>query len=123
MNRYRWIVALIRGEESRQPRRRRLYFRRGPARDPRYRAFIRSFPCLACGICGRSEAAHTGPHGIGQKASDYRCLPLCREHHRASNYALDVIGAKAFEEYWQVSISQAISDLNEEWKSRRDRAA
>ena len=29
------------------------------------------------------EAAHTGPHGLGQKSSDLSAIPLCRVHHRA----------------------------------------
>ena len=34
--------------------------RKGPPRDDAYKAWIRTLPCVACGIEGRSEAAHTG---------------------------------------------------------------
>jgi hypothetical protein len=33
-------------------------------------------PCI-----GRVEADHAGRRGIGQKASDYTCVPLCSKHH------------------------------------------
>jgi hypothetical protein len=49
-------------------------------RDPKYLDWIRRQPCLLCG--GPSEAAHTGPHGYGQKASDHDAIPLCWRHHR-----------------------------------------
>ncbi len=31
---------------------------------------------------GDIEADHAGRRGIGQKASDATCIPLCRQHHR-----------------------------------------
>lgn len=30
---------------------------------------------------GRVEADHAGERGIGQKADDRTCIPLCRQHH------------------------------------------
>jgi hypothetical protein len=67
--------------------------------DPRYRAFIRSFGCVACfgGIMppdefgplenllqgSRTECAHVGRRGLSQKCPDCESLPLCAiEHHR-----------------------------------------
>jgi hypothetical protein len=52
-----------------------------PERDARYRAWIKT---LACVCCGRMpcDPAHTGTDGgMGQKASDYSCVPLCRTCH------------------------------------------
>ncbi len=31
---------------------------------------------------GRVEADHAGRHGLGQKADDRTCIPMCRAHHR-----------------------------------------
>ncbi len=96
--------------------------RRGPLRDPKYRAYIRKIPCLVCwpdfwldvavhisrGEFGWSptfmpgtvqktptECAHVGKRGLGQKCSDYETLPLCAEHHRTGPESHHVLG-KAF---------------------------
>lgn len=70
---------------------------RGPARDEDYKAWIRTLPCLigrvrpemAAEPWGpRTEAAHTGPHGHAQKASDYTCIPLCRKHHHELDHQI-----------------------------------
>jgi hypothetical protein len=54
-----------------------------PARDRHYLAFIRGFPCVGCNSSKRQrEAMHTGPHGMGQKASDLDALPGCRQCHQ-----------------------------------------
>src|ERR1035441_10950930 len=54
--------------------------RKGPPRDKTYLAWIREMPCIACGVEGRSVAAHTGTDGgMSQKASDYSCVPLCAD--------------------------------------------
>ena len=37
--------------------------RKGPPRDKAYLGWIREMPCIACGVEGRSEAAHTGTDG------------------------------------------------------------
>src|ERR1035438_1732598 len=56
--------------------------RKGPPRDKTYLAWIREMPCIACGVEGRSVAAHTGTDGgMSQKASDYSCVPLCADCH------------------------------------------
>jgi len=54
-----------------------------PARDEAYRKWIKTRWCLACGRNWNIDPAHTGPHGPSQKASDYNCIPLCRECHQA----------------------------------------
>lgn len=58
-----------------------------PARNEAYRRWIKRFPCLACGSTRMVDPAHTGPHGISQKASDYSCIPLCRTCHDAFDRA------------------------------------
>jgi hypothetical protein len=54
-----------------------------PVRDAAYLRFIRMLPCVACGKKRWiMDAMHTGPRGIGQKASDLDALPGCRQCHR-----------------------------------------
>jgi hypothetical protein len=49
-----------------------------PIRSESYRRFVASQPCFACGIEGYSQAAHPNQgRGLGQKASDLDCFPLC----------------------------------------------
>ena len=79
--------------------RKRAKPRRGPVVDPKYRAFVRTFPCVACfgGLMAdedfgpleavlqgsRTECAHVGLRGLSQRCSDRETLPLCRaEHHQ-----------------------------------------
>lgn len=74
-----------------------------PGRNPLYREFVRSEPCLlaALGNCrGEVEAAHSGPHGTGQKADDLTCLPLCGiEHHREGAQSYHKLGKRFFEHH------------------------
>jgi hypothetical protein len=56
----------------------RNYIPSQPVRNRSYLAFVRTFPCAGCGSRRRVEAAHTGPHGLSQKASDLDTIPLCR---------------------------------------------
>lgn len=50
--------------------------------DPAYVRFVRSLPCAVCGS-RRTEAHHAGLRGLGQRAHDSTCVPLCRAHHAA----------------------------------------
>ena len=83
---------------------------RGPARDPIYRKWISTLPCVVCFTAANqcsdfdefaqlyadlilhsyewpeafryaSECAHVGERGLGQKCSDYITMPLCVKHH------------------------------------------
>ena len=56
-----------------------------PRRDPNYLRFIRRLPCVACARPTTIDAAHFGPHGLGQKSDDRQTLPLCRKHHRTGS--------------------------------------
>ena len=65
-----------------------------PVRDREYLKFIRLLPCVACGRRKWGmQAMHTGPHGIGQKASDLDALPGCPTCHRE----LHKIGPERFQ--------------------------
>jgi len=57
-------------------------------RDMAYIVWVWRQPCCArllpnpspCG--GHVEADHAGRRGMGRKAPDETCIPLCRQHHR-----------------------------------------
>jgi hypothetical protein len=92
--------------------------RKGPPRDPAYLAWIREMACIGCGIEGRSEAAHTGTDGgMGQKASDYSCVPLCSNCHTQAAEAYHRIGKRAFEAL-HGSLAPVVARLNAEWAAR-----
>jgi hypothetical protein len=91
--------------------RRRRKAPRGPARDPLYRAFVRTFPCCACGRCEQSEAAHTGHDGgKSQKSSDYSCVPLCFECH--FEYDNGMRSKHLFEQDRSISMAKIARNLN-----------
>ena len=46
-----------------------------------YRKFVKGFPCCGCGKNWWVDAAHTGDHATGAKASDLDVIPLCRICH------------------------------------------
>lgn len=49
-----------------------------PVRSEGYRRWIASLPCFGCGIEGFSQCAHPNQgRGLGQKATDADCFPLC----------------------------------------------
>ena len=42
------------------------------------------------------EASHTGPHGLGQKSSDFSAIPLCYQHHRTGKDSYHKLGPQKF---------------------------
>lgn len=55
-----------------------------PERDPEYLEYIRTKPCILCGIQHRSEAHHLKDNrlgGISQKSPDWAAMPLCHKCH------------------------------------------
>lgn len=81
--------------------------RRGPARSKKYMAFIHTFACLVCGLA-LVEFAHTGPHGLSQKSSDFSGIALCAEHHRTGRYAIEKIGSVRFAEVYGLDLRAKI---------------
>jgi hypothetical protein len=79
------LMYLVHGRKPRRRSPRRRAAGRGPIRDWKYRSWIRTLPCAACGSTHRVEAAHTGSDGgMRQKASDTSCVPLCHDCHQAA---------------------------------------
>jgi hypothetical protein len=81
-------------------------------RNAKYRKYIRSLACLVCSVSRRIEAAHTGPHGLGQKSSDYSCIPLCRKHHIAGNDSIHALGPRKFAIVHGLDIASVVVSLN-----------
>ena len=91
-----------------------------PMRNPAYLRFVRSQPCCVCGSSCRIEAAHTGPHGLGQKSPDTSCIPLCREHHTTGNDSYHALGPWRFAEFHQLDIPAWIEELNRQGLTGRE---
>ena len=109
MNLSRWLSYTVFGNKTPSPRRR--FRRRGPARDPLYRAFVRTFPCCACGRVEQSQAAHTGHDGgMHQKSSDYSCVPLCNGCH--VEYDNGLRSKHLFEQDWSIDMAKIARDLS-----------
>lgn len=83
-----------------------------PQRNPRYLAWIRTQPCVVCGTRRGIEAAHTGPHGLGQKSPDSSAIPLCIRHHRTGKDSYHRLGARKFAEVHQLDIPELVRRLN-----------
>jgi hypothetical protein len=83
-----------------------------PPRSRHYLAWIRTLPCFVCGVTRGIEASHTGPHGLGQKSSDYSAIPLCYKHHRTGSDSYHRLGPRQFCEVHNVDIRAIVSRLN-----------
>lgn len=82
-----------------------------PIRDPGYRRWIKRSPCAACGRSWSIDPAHTGPHGMSQKASDLTCIPLCRRCHDAFDAT-----PQLFAEKHGLDIPALIQQLNQAYQ-------
>ena len=83
-------------------------------RTPRNAKYLDWVGTLACSVpnCGRKgEPHHEGTGGMGLKCSDYRAIPLCREHHTHYHMA----GKRSFWEFWGVNPENIIKRLNILW--------
>lgn len=92
--------------------------RKRPRNFP-YMLWIKTLPCAICGRNG-AEAAHTGARGLGQKAPDEQCIPLCPDHHRHRRDALDVAGPRRFQEMHGIDIKALVMRLQGAWKLLQD---
>lgn len=110
-----WLMYRVHGKTVHPRKTRRTRARRGPARNWKYRAWIRTLPCL---VCGRepSEAAHTGSEGgLQLKASDYSCVPICMQCHTMAPDSYHRLGRVGFEAVHQVDCRELVRRLNHDW--------
>ena len=83
-----------------------------PVRNPGYLRWIRSLPCAVCRTTRAVEAAHTGPHGLGQKSSDLSAIPLCGRHHRTGDDSYHRLGPRRFAEVHLLNIRAIVARLS-----------
>jgi hypothetical protein len=83
-----------------------------PIRQPEYLQWIRTLPCSVCRATRTVEAAHTGPHGISQKSSDWSAIPLCARHHRTGDDSYHKLGPRRFSEVHQLNIPAIVARLS-----------
>lgn len=100
----------------------RIYQRHTPERNPAYLRFLRRFPCIVCGSWRGVEAAHFGPHGIGQKASDLDALPVCSRCHRTSNDSYHRLGPVKFALIHNLDVPALIQMFRRFWEQRHHRS-
>jgi hypothetical protein len=116
----RWLMQEVHGVDvglqRKPPRSATSSLGQKPARDWKYRSWIRSLPCVGCGLDPAGEAAHTGSDGgMSQKASDYSCVPLCSDCHTLGPDAYHRIGKAAFEVRRNVRLAVNVNGLNWIW--------
>lgn len=96
-----------------------------PVRDKQYLGWVRLQPCL---ICRRQpseyspiEAAHTGAHPYGQKASDYTCVPLCHGCHQSARESYHRLGERAWLAFHGLDLIEALGALHAGFYAARGR--
>jgi len=109
----RWLVRAVHGRDiGRKPPERAAIGYRGPARNARYLAWVRTLPSAVSGLEGNCEAAHTGSDGgWGQKASDYTAIPLTPEEHLEYHR----LGREQFESKYGIDCAKVVRSLNHCW--------
>lgn len=90
---------------------------RAPYRDADYLVFVRTWPCIGCGQSAPCEAHHAGGHGVGVKADDYSCVPLCRSCHDDVTTHYTVPGRWTRDEYEARQLRAQVALLSE-WAQR-----
>ena len=72
----------------------------------------RTLPCSVCRTTRMIEAAHTGPHGLSQKASDLSAIPLCARRHRTGDDSYHKVGPRKFAAVHQLNVRAIIARLS-----------
>lgn len=98
-----------------RPRPIRLKLRRGMVKDPAYRRWIHTQPCIVHG----EKCRWVEMHHVGRPRNDHRAVPLCAWLHRTGPDAVTDIGQRSFETRFEVSFEAAIAGLNEEYGLRK----
>ena len=94
-------------------------------RDPKYRKFIRSKPCV---ICGRSSTFHHesglgDSGGVSKKCSDYFGIPLCHDpltfscHDERERLGFETFWAKYWKDPWSIVMKNLMTYLQKKDRS------
>jgi len=95
-----------------------IYQAERPVRDSKYLAMIRKCCCIVCGSYRGVQAAHFGPHGMAQKASDLDTLPLCWKHHQHGPHSYHVLGARRFIEFHSLDVARHQERLRQFYREK-----
>ena len=99
-------------------KRKRSKPRRGRVRDPKYLAWLRGLACILAGSSfsspcgGKTEAAHVGARGLGQKCSDREALPMCANHHRLAGDSHHRAGKLFWAHHGFFDVTEVLADYN-----------
>lgn len=76
--------------------------------------YLDAVAALGCCVCGQEAAIHhiRAGEGAGQRASDYRSIPLCHYHHQTGKHGAAIHAGK---ERWEQSHGTEIDKLEETW--------
>lgn len=91
---------------------------RRPARSMAYRAYVQGEPCCCCSGAAPNEAHHDGKRGVGQKCSDFMCVPLCWRCHRAITASGCLPGLDAAQT--RLCVAKAQAQLLAAWAAARE---
>lgn len=98
-------------------------------------AFVKSLPCIGCGVVGYSENAHVVIDGAGRKADYGQVVPLCGPHYtkplvpsllgtalalRGCHNELHQMGRAAWELYRHIDLDEAAARTETAWQSHVD---
>jgi hypothetical protein len=81
-------------------------------------AYLDAVAALGCCLCGQPAQIHhvRAGEGAGQRASDYRSIPLCQKHHQTGGYGIAIHAGQYTWENWDgLEITQAI---RAKWRRR-----
>lgn len=121
----RWLMREVHGVEIPRKPPQKAFHALGdpPARDWKYKAWIRTLPCTICGATP-SEAAHTGTDGgMSMKASDYSVIPLCSDCHTQAPHSYHALGRDEFERRHDLDVRAIVRRLNRLWFDPENRMA
>lgn len=80
-----------------------------------YMLWIKTNPCMCCGVKRGIEAAHCGDRAYGQKCDDRETLPLCKEDHTEGKHSHHK-DAKNFWEFWEINREEMFKKYQDEYR-------
>ena len=85
-----------------------------PERNKKYREWVRTHPCLACGVSDETIADHhIHKLGKGIKCSDYETVPVCYDHHQEVEKSRE-----DFERKYSIDLKEEAERLKGEWDAK-----